>query len=154
MAKRKEKKQTFADVWRQACEEKKSPAALFATRGPRGCHKYEYKLMTGEVPARKDGNFKEQALRFRAAAEHISFVRQRVQAVLLSHGVLLATFIFYYNFATRVDALQRRFSAETLREMVDLAVQDWLARGCEPAVLKDILSEVFQMGEGEEAAQS
>ena len=149
MAKRKEKKQTFADVWRQACKEGKAPITRWDGLNQKGIQKYEYKLMTGEVPARKDGNFKEQALRFRAAAEHISFVRQRVQAVLLSHGVLLATFIFYYNFATRVDALQRRFEGETLRDMVHLAVQDWLARGCEAAVLKDILSEVFCMGEGE-----
>ena len=149
MAKRKEKKQTFADVWRQACKEGKAPITRWDGLNQKGIQKYEYKLITGQSPCRSDGNLKEQALRFRAAAEHISFVRQRVQAVLLSHGVMLINFFHYYNFATRVDALQRRFSAETLREMVDLAVQDWLARGCEPAVLKDILSEVFQMGEGE-----
>ena len=152
MAKREEKKQTFADVWRQACEEKKSPAALFATRGPRGCHKYEYKVMTGESSVRSDGDLKAQALNYRAAREHGALIRQQVQFVLQGHGVAPINFITYYNFAARVDYLSRNFAGKTQRHWVEVAVQDWLARGCDPDVLKHILTDVFQMGEGEESA--
>ena len=149
MAKRKTKKKSFAEAWEQACKEGKAPIPRWDGEGGNGIHKYEYKLMTGDVPHRNDGDFREQAQNYRAASEHMRFIRMRVQFILQGHGVRVINFVTYYNFAARVDSLARRFGGATLRQWVRVTVQDWLARGCDPDVLKHILSEVFCMGEGE-----
>ena len=105
--------------------------------------RYAGSVRQGSVPCRADGNADGQAANYREAAERTELRAEQVRRVIMAHGVPLIQFVTYRNFGLHVDKLFRDYSGESLRLMVNDAIERWSSYGCKPDILQAICERVF-----------
>jgi hypothetical protein len=111
----------------------------------KGCRKYERALIHGDVPRRIDGNMRKQFDAYREKAERDEVLFGQVRQVLCTHGIDPSRFLPYLNFASHVAKLLRMNLGELLPSGVAVAISVWTAKGRDPAVLRQICSDVFNI---------
>jgi hypothetical protein len=53
--------------------------------------------------------------------------------------------VVYRNFGLHVDKICRDYSDESLRRMVNDAIERWSSYGCNPVIVKTICRQVFAL---------
>ena len=110
--------------------------------------RYAGSIRQGSSPCRADRNAEGQAANYREAAERAELRAEQVRHVIMAAGVPLIQFMIYRNFGLHVDKLFRDYSGESLRLMVNDAIERWSSYGCKPEVLKTICRQVFALEVG------
>ena len=111
----------------------------------KACRRYERALIHGDSARRIDGDLRSQFDGFRRATERDVVTMGMVRTVLCSCGVLPDRFVPYYNFARHLRKLLRLDMRGTLLDETRLAVCHWAGKGYDPAVLKKICRDVFNI---------
>ncbi len=111
----------------------------------KACRKYERALIHGEVPRRVDGDVRKQFDAFREKAERDEVLMGQVRQLLCSRGIDPSRFLPYLNFALHVAKLKRMNLGDMLADQVAMAICLWTAKGRDPAVLRQICADVFNI---------
>ncbi|MEO0077773.1 MAG: hypothetical protein ABIK86_02075 [candidate division WOR-3 bacterium] len=116
-----------------------SPAA------ERAVNRYAAKLERGLADTRSDRDLATQTEHYRAAAEHADLRTLQLRQVLWDMGVHSTLHCAYRAFTLHVDRQVRNYEHETLRILVNHAIERWTCRGCDPVVLRAICVRVFAL---------
>jgi hypothetical protein len=107
--------------------------------------RYVRSVRRGSVPCRADGDANSQAANYRDAVERAELRAEQIRHILNERGVPLIQFVVYRNFGLHVDRLCRDYSGESLRLMVNDAIDRWSSYGCKPDVLTTICLKIFAL---------
>ena len=111
----------------------------------KACRRYERALIHGDVPHRVDGDIRKQFDAFREKAERDEVLFGQVRQVLCGRGIDPSRFLPYLNFALHVAKLLRMNLGLMLPREVQTAIGLWTAKGRDPAVLRQICADVFNI---------
>jgi hypothetical protein len=111
----------------------------------RAVGRYARALARGVNSSRVDGKAGAQAGNYRSAYERNELRAEQARQVLMRHGIPPIQFVAYRNFTLRVDKLGREHGGETLWMLVEQAIERWTALGLDPAVLRAVYKEVFEI---------
>jgi hypothetical protein len=107
--------------------------------------RYANAIRQGSSPCRADRDADSQTANFREAAERTELRAEQIRHILNEHGVSLIQYMIYRNFGLHVDKLCRAYSGESLRSMVETAVERWKSYGCSSVILGEICLQVFSL---------
>ena len=113
----------------------------------RTCRRYERSLKTGTSMVRVDGDTQAQYTHFREALERTQARDKQVKHLLYERGVSMCYIVNYCNFARRLARICGEYQAATRRNLVQMALDRWCAKGLDREVLLAIAEEVFGVGE-------
>ena len=110
---------------------------------------WEAKYNTERVKATLDDLRAQMAERYRAAVEPLVSMEKQVKQVLDQCGVSTSLYVPYLNFGRQLYKLtrQREISGESFAMAAQVLLDKWAARGCDPAVLAKIRTDVFNVQE-------
>jgi hypothetical protein len=120
-----------------------APANRRKRRVDSAVRRYELTLQQGISTGRTDGRTQDQAENYRDALQRVDLRAEQARKVLMRHGVPPFQFLPYRNFTLRVDKLCREHGGETLRLLVEQAIERWTACGLDPEVLRAVAAEVL-----------
>ena len=110
---------------------------------------WEAKYNTERVKATLDDLHAKMAERYRAAVAPLVAMEKEVKEVLNGCGVSTALYVPYLNFGRQLYKLtrQQNISGESFAMAAQVLLDKWAARGCDPAVLAKIRTDVFSVKE-------
>jgi tRNA 2-selenouridine synthase SelU len=112
----------------------------------RACRKYELSLKAGAISARSDGDVQAQLTHYREAQERTRARDNQVKQLLYERGVSMCYIVNYCNFARRLSRVCSEYQAATRRNLVQMALDRWTAKGLDRKVLLAIAEEGVGVG--------
>jgi ABC-type amino acid transport substrate-binding protein len=102
------------------------------------------KKLTGDVLSVKVSGLKEMMKRqLTVIFEAQVTVEEAVKAVLDEEGISTTQYPFYINFGRQCYKLKNKFGGDTLKNVVNIWMQRWVADGFTQAILERIRDVVF-----------
>jgi hypothetical protein len=114
----------------------------------RQVRRYDIAVRQGLTNQRSDKAVAVQSRHYATALSEFKLAESQARTIIMAHGVPMMFFVRYLNFVRYVVRARRLGLGWAFELEARAALARWSGAGCEPAILEQILEQVFNVKRG------